>query len=95
MENYLYEFETRLKRLQVEGVNQRDKESLETMVYNVKKIIQFLQDEKREILRIAQHMEDNQILSREVEPVQVILLKKRREIDAWEKVRNTINVLIR
>lgn len=95
MENYLYEFEARLKRLQKEGVNQRDKESLENMAYNTKKIIQFLEEEKREILRIAQHMEDNHILSREVEPVQVILSKKRRELDAWDEVRNTINMLIR
>lgn len=92
--NYLEDFNDALRRLQMDGVNQQDKETLETLKMQVKNITDILDDEHRRLFKMIQILEENRMFSRAAETLQAARSFKQREIDAWEDISSTINRLM-
>lgn len=94
MMNYLEDVNDMLRRLQMDGVNRQDKETLETLRMQVRNITDILDDERRRMFVMVQILEENRTFSRVTEPLQAMMSSKQREIDAWEDILSTINRLM-
>ena len=94
MMNYLEDFNDALRRLQMDGVNQQDKETLETLKMQVRNITDILNDEHRRLFKMIQMLEENRTFSRAAETLQAARSSKQREINAWEDISSTINRLM-
>lgn len=89
--NCLEDFNDVLRRMQNEGINRQDKETLETLRMQVRNIMDILDDERRRMFAIMQILEENRTFSRATDPLQAMLSSKQREINAWEEIQSTIN----